>query len=95
MTRRFPYWLSPTELNDLINFLAKDNISNNEDIIEGIRNEIGVAKLRAENTHIKMKDLILVLGLEDGSLPIHLSEEEVTLLRDSSLLPPSVRKKLL
>ena len=94
-TRRIPYWLSPVELDKLSKFLSKDNLSENKDIVDDIRNEIGVAQLRAEATPINTNALIVVLGLLKGSLPIHLSDDEVEFLLNIESLPKNVKDRLL
>lgn len=94
MTRRVPYWLSPSEMSELSKLLSNDSLADEHGIIEGIRNEIGVAKLRAENTRIDTNALIVVLGLSEGSLPIHLSDDEVETLKNLHGLSPSIRGKL-
>lgn len=94
MTRRIPYWLSPYELDVLSRIIAKDTDNEHKLLLEGIRNEIGVARIRAESTRIDTAALIIVLGFIKGSLPIHLSDEEAAFLKLMNTLPQSVKDKL-
>lgn len=96
VTHRVPYWFAPVDLNDLTDFLRKDvSDPDKQQLLEDIRNEIGVAKLRAETTRIDTNSLIVVLGLTEGSLPIHLSDTETNFLLSLEDLPQSVRNRLL
>jgi hypothetical protein len=94
MTHRIPYWLSPYELDALVRLLSKDTDLQNRDVLEGIRNEIGVAKIRAESTLINTASLIIALGLVEGSLPIHLSDDEVSFLKTLDGLSQNIKAKL-
>ena len=94
MVHRIPYWLSPYELDSLVRLLGKDTDFSNRSVLEGIRNEIGVAKIRAESTLINTASLIIALGLVEGSLPIHLSDDEVSFLKTLDGLSKNIKAKL-
>lgn len=89
---KVPYWLSPKEFKSLQEIMRKEDISG--DIAEDIRNEIGVARIRAKTSRISTDTLIVVLGLSKGSIPLHFSETEIEFLQNLELLPQKVKKRL-
>jgi len=89
---KIPYWLSPKELQSLSEIMRKEEIKGDE--AEGIRNEIGVAHIRAKTSRISTNTLIVVLGLSKGSIPLHFSDNEVTFLQNLELLPQKVKERL-
>jgi hypothetical protein len=93
--RKLPYWFSPTELKDLSQVLSMDdNISYNE-LVEGIRDEVGVARARAENSLISTSALAMVLGMMKDSVPLHLSDNEVAFLVTLPEIPFHIKNRLL
>jgi len=91
-SQKVPYWLSPKDLKSLREVMSQDKIIG--ELAEGIRDEIGVAKVRAKTSRISTNSLIKVLGLSKGSVPLQLSEEEVTFLAALEALPEKVKNKL-
>lgn len=89
---KVPYWLSPKELQSLSEIMRREEIQG--DLAEGIRNEIGVAHIRAKTSRISTNTLIVVLGLSKGSIPLHFSDNEVTFLQNLDLLSQKVKKRL-
>jgi hypothetical protein len=89
---KVPYWLSPKEFQSLREIMRKEDITG--EIAEDIRNEIGVAHIRAKTSRISTNTLIVVLGLSKGSIPLHFSENEVNFLHNLEALPQKVKKRL-
>lgn len=95
MTRHVPFWLSPECFKVLRNFLSSETLVNNNNILEDIRIELGVAKLRASSLNINTSFLSSALGLEEGSIPIYLNDEEKKTLLSYMELPQEIREILL
>jgi hypothetical protein len=92
--RKLPYWFSPAELKDLSQALSIDSINHNE-LVEGIRDEVGVARARADNSLISTSALAMVLGMMKDSVPLHLSDNEVTFLITLPDIPFHIKNRLL
>lgn len=93
--RRMPYWFAPKEFKSLISFVAKKGFTETHDLMDGIRSEVGVARLRADNMQINTEALTTVLGLPENSIPVHFSDEEADFLKNLDSLPETLRKRLI
>lgn len=95
LTRHVPFWLSPESFATLRNFLSSEVLIHENSVLEEIRIELGVAKIRSSSLNINTQFLSSALGLKEGSIPIYLNEEEKHALLACDNLPEEVREVLL
>jgi hypothetical protein len=94
MTRHMPFWLSPESFKSLRALLSSEELIKDNAMLENIRIELGVAKIRASSLTINTRFLTSALGLKEGSIPIYLNEEEKTALLCCEPLPEEIREIL-
>ena len=90
--QKVPYWLSPREFQTLRETMRREGIEGM--VADDVRDEIAVAKVRAKTSRISTNALIIVLGLSKGSIPVHLSDKEVSFLNELDGLPQKVKNRL-
>lgn len=88
---REPYWLSKKDLRILQNLFSE--MTNTNETVEGIKQEITVAKARRD-THKAIELLTRALGLSKGAVPVYLTVEEVTYLKSLPSLDTKIKSKL-
>lgn len=87
-----PYWLTEKEFFSLSELLSQEKFAG--EVYDGIREELGVARTRAKTSRISTNSLIVALGLSKGSIPVHLSDQEVESIKNIELLSPEMKSKL-
>jgi hypothetical protein len=91
---RFPFWVTPTELETLNTIVFAELEKNNQQVLSDICSELSVAKTRFDNTRFKKGLLPKALGLDEEMIPIRLSNEEKEVLLGLAQIPKALRERL-
>ena len=92
MSNYSAFWFPPEEFKVLTDFINQEKL--HTEIINNIRLETSVAKVRSVALHKHLSDLVLALGLPKESMPLYFNDEELKSLLNLKNLPISITEVL-